>query len=294
VAGSQTTGGSGDEQGTLISFPRSKWVPDDGIEPLNTGNGDELAGEGDSAVADGVDESVVQSSRSPAIEATDFWASGDTQEFVGVAPSPHGSPPTESAESAPEPGGRTARRARRSVPLVRRMPRTQLASSLVAVMLLAAGGAAAWQLLGGNPRGSKSPTIARTSSSTYASESSSASTDSYAVAAAHLRRPVVLPHISARQNKSARRVKPIHRAITPVRTESVSYHAPAATSTASNVTTSSAPLTYEAPPQAGLASPPQSSSATTASASRGSGSGSTGQPAQPGPNGALTCVSNCG
>jgi hypothetical protein len=33
-----------------------------------------------------------QRSSWPAIEASDFWASRDTQEFVGVAPVAHGSP----------------------------------------------------------------------------------------------------------------------------------------------------------------------------------------------------------
>jgi hypothetical protein len=169
VAGSQSTGGSGDEQGTLISFPRSKWVPDDGIEPLNPGNDHEPAGEDDPVAADGVDESAAQGARSPAIEATDFWASGDTQEFVGVAPSPRGSPPPASAESAVEPGVRTARRPRRSVPMERLAPRAQYVVSLVAVILLAASGTAVWRLLTSHRSASKSPAMARSSSLTYAS-----------------------------------------------------------------------------------------------------------------------------
>jgi hypothetical protein len=290
VARSQSTDGSGDEQGTLISFPRSKWVPDDGIQPLDTGNGHKATRDGDPPVGDDIDESVVQSSRSPAIEATDFWASGDTQEFVGVAPSPPAAPPAAIAESAPDRGGRTAQRRRGSVAMGRLVPRAQHAASLAAIILLAAGGTAVWQLLTGHPNASRLPTAARSSSVTYASTTG---TDSAAVLAAHLHRPLLVPHTSSHLVKeAAHRVKPAHRAFTPVHTEAVSYHAPVTTTPANNVTTSSS--TY-APPTQTASNPPQNSSAaTTASASGGSGSGSTGQPARPGPNGFLTCISNCG
>jgi hypothetical protein len=238
VAGSQSTGGSGDEQGTLISFPRSKWVPDDGIQPLNTGNGHEAAGDGDPPATDDIDESVVLGSRSPAIEATDFWASGDTQEFVGAAPSAYRSPPTDGIESEGGGGGRTTRRAWRSVSLTRLLPRAQLVASVVVVMLLAAGGAAAWQLLGGTTRASKPPATARRSSLTYTAKSSRTSTDSYAIAAAHLHRPVPISHADASTRRAAvHRVTPAHRAVAPAHTEGVSYHAPVMTTPANNVTT---------------------------------------------------------
>jgi hypothetical protein len=62
---------------------RTRWVPPDGVEPLN-GNGHTPLGRDEEpeteASADGE-----PSSRRPAIDANDFWESGDTQEFVGVA-----------------------------------------------------------------------------------------------------------------------------------------------------------------------------------------------------------------
>ncbi len=86
MAGSPHDGNSRSEQGTLIRFPRSKWVPDDGIEPLN-GDVDAQHSSESSAIPelDAVQNGADERSSWPAFEASDFWASGDTQEFVGAA-----------------------------------------------------------------------------------------------------------------------------------------------------------------------------------------------------------------
>lgn len=76
MARSPDNGSPRDEQGRLIRFPRSKWVPDDGIVPLNAdAPGNEPARVAPEAGA---------AAQAPAIDAGDFWASGETQQFVGA------------------------------------------------------------------------------------------------------------------------------------------------------------------------------------------------------------------
>jgi hypothetical protein len=94
LGGSAHNGGPRDQQGEVIRFPRSKWVPEDGIEPLNGDAEDQHSPEGGAvAELDPGQSGADQRSSWPAIEASDFWASGDAQEFVGVAPMARASTP---------------------------------------------------------------------------------------------------------------------------------------------------------------------------------------------------------
>src|SRR5205085_9638675 len=79
-------------------FPRSSWVPDDGIQPLNGGpsSGNDSPGESDRG-----NDGAEHPAGSPAIEAGDFWASGETQEFVGVVSA--GSPALDAQGSESRP-----------------------------------------------------------------------------------------------------------------------------------------------------------------------------------------------
>lgn len=75
MAGSSDNVGLRDEHGKLIDFPRSSWVSADGVEPLGPGP----MKSGESATATGEDpERELE-----AFEPDDFWASGQTQQFVG-------------------------------------------------------------------------------------------------------------------------------------------------------------------------------------------------------------------
>ena len=97
MAGSAHSGGPRDEQGKLIRFPRGgSWIPADGIEPLT----------GDPATSPSTNSATATHDSSPAdgsaFEADDFWGSGDTQQFVGVASSRSGSAPNDiAAKSVP-------------------------------------------------------------------------------------------------------------------------------------------------------------------------------------------------
>ncbi len=74
------------EQGKLIRLP-SRWVPPDGVQPLN-GPGEEER------------EPSSGERGLPVFEAGDFWESGDTQQFVGVATGPPGPPPATASDDA--------------------------------------------------------------------------------------------------------------------------------------------------------------------------------------------------
>lgn len=97
MAGSAHSGGPRDEQGKLIRFPHGgSWIPADGIEPLT----------GDPSTSLRTDSATATHDSSPddgsAFEADDFWGSGDTQQFVGVASSRSGSAPNDmAADSVP-------------------------------------------------------------------------------------------------------------------------------------------------------------------------------------------------
>lgn len=67
--------------------------------------------------------------RTATIEAGDFWASGGTQEFVGVASAAHGSAPP---------------RVQRSADLRQRLVRPQFLVAVAAAVLVAGAGVAAW------------------------------------------------------------------------------------------------------------------------------------------------------
>jgi hypothetical protein len=72
VAGSESSEDFQNERAKLIQFPRSPWVPPDGIEPLNGAD----AGAGTAMLEPEPDEQSVAA----------FWSGGDTQEFVGLDP----------------------------------------------------------------------------------------------------------------------------------------------------------------------------------------------------------------
>lgn len=275
MGGSEHNGGTRDERGTLIPFPRSGWIPADGIEPLNTENPprSSTSEAGSGAYQDGAD----QRAGSATIEADDFWASGDTQEFVGVASAADGSP-------APRVSGASG---------VRRWPaRPQALVGLAAAVLMAVAGVAAWQV-SSSPGGLAKRSVGlatsarhRRPSDTYAAASNKTTTTLRQAEVAQLHRSIAPSHPKARANKTARhRAKAVHRNTTAPEVVPVSYEqSTPANSPASTSSGSSSPAT--GPPQ-------HSASATTASTSGGAGSSSS-SPPQPGPNGALTCISNCG
>jgi hypothetical protein len=96
------------------------------------------------------------------------------------------------------------------------------------------------------------------------------------------------PRQQARRRVVARR----HHVVTKAPTELVSYqHSPASSSGSTSAAESSS---YQAPPPPVRTSSQQSTPATTPSASSASESSSASQPTQPGPNGVLICISNCG
>lgn len=262
MEGSEKSGGTRDERGTLIRFPRSDWIPADGIEPFSQAD-DGSAGEGGSP-------------SSPTIEADDFWASGDTQEFVGVA----------SAPGAPAPP-----RAPPSRQLRKRLPGSQFLAAVAATMLIAVAGVAVWQV-------SSSPVrVAKTSAgssaarhgrrpATYASASGRGKAGSRPSGVTRQHRAVPLEHPKVQAKTATRhRAQRAHHNGNAGQAVPVSYEQAAPANSSASQSTGSSPPTY---------TPPQHSvSATTASTSGGSGSSST-SPPQPGPNGALTCISNCG
>ena len=228
------------------------------------------------AHGDGADRGA----RTATIEAGDFWASGDTQEFVGVAPAAAG----ESARS----------RAARLTGVRQRVARAQVLVAVVAAMLIVVAAVTAWRASSAPVRvaktsiGSSAQRHHGHSAGTYASASSRPETGSYAAELGRLHRPVLPTRPKARANKATRpRTKPVHRATTAPQVVQVSYEQ-AAPATSSASTSSGSSSASSNPPQHSMA-------ATTASASGGVGSSSSpSPPPQPGPSGALTCISNCG
>jgi hypothetical protein len=179
VAGSADNDGARDGHGKVIHFPRSNWVPDDGVEPL-TGEPAEPIEPAKSTTA-----TLEPPSRDrEAFEPDDFWDSGDTQQFVGTGGSPKAStsaqidePPVAVRSTAgdgavptvSESGSATRRRAIRIRALLARRPpslslparKFGLAFALVAVL---GAGAIAEILTAGGP--SKPAFHAATASST--------------------------------------------------------------------------------------------------------------------------------
>ena len=76
-----------DKSGQIIRFP-TRWVPLDGIQPLDEG----LLGP-DRSTGVATCEPDAADDRAPVSEAGDFWAGGDMQEFVATS----GGPSTESS-----------------------------------------------------------------------------------------------------------------------------------------------------------------------------------------------------
>ena len=274
MGGSEHNGGTRDERGTLIPFPRSGWIPADGIEPFNTGD---LQPGSTSEAGSGAQAGAEQTGGSATIEADDFWASGDTQEFVGVASPADGSGP------APVAGASGVRH---------RSARPQALVGSAAAVLIAVAGVAAWQVsssAGGSPKRSANfaASARHSPSGTYAATTRRTRPGLHATEARQLHRSTLSSHPKARVNETARhRAKAVHRDAATPQIVPVSYERSATANSPANTSSGSSAV---------ASSPPQTpGSATTASASGGSVSGSTAAPAQPGPNGALTCVSNCG
>jgi hypothetical protein len=145
LEGSEDSGGTRDERGTLIHFPRSGWIPADGIQPLN----------GSPRTVDppdAQDEASERPERRAAFEAGDFWDSGETQEFVGVASAAGDSTQAEPQASA---AGRT----QTSGELRQQLLRTPLIGAAVAVTVMAGGGVAAWRLISARPDRFKSSAV---------------------------------------------------------------------------------------------------------------------------------------
>ena len=275
MGGSGNSGSSDDERGTLIRFPRPEWIPADGIQPLNTHDREEnSAGE----PANGEHgEGAERGAGTATIEADDFWASGDTQEFVGVV--------AAADRSAPPPVSRASGVRRWSA-------RPQALVGLAAAVLIAIAGVAAWQLsssTGGSAKRSDSFAASarhRRPSATYAAASNRTTRGLHTSEVPQLHRSTSPSHPRARVNRPPRhRAKTVHRGTTAPQIVPVSYEqaSPATSSANTSGGSSSVPT---GPPQ-------HSTSATTASTSGGAGSTSS-SPPQPGPNGALTCISNCG
>jgi hypothetical protein len=81
--------GPGDEQRKVIRFPRSAWMAEDGVEPLTGGH--TRPADSTTAGAKGSSEEL------DAFEPDDFWASGETQQFVRATGS--GEPVTDRDKS---------------------------------------------------------------------------------------------------------------------------------------------------------------------------------------------------
>ena len=107
MAGSGDNAGPRDEQGQLIHFPRSSWVPEDGVEPL--GAAPAPPGDATTATLEAPGREV------EAFEADDFWDSGDTQQFVG---SGRAAPPVPPDECTLEPEAADARISSRRLALL--------------------------------------------------------------------------------------------------------------------------------------------------------------------------------
>jgi hypothetical protein len=269
LEGSEDSGSSRDERGTLIRFPGSGWIPADGIQPLN----------GSTRTVDRPDaeEAPDRPERRAAFEAGDFWDSGHTQEFVGATSTAHAEAPG---------AGR-----RRSPDFRERILRPRFVSGAIAATALALACAEALGLVTTSSPIRKSSAVSHRLVSTggrsddYASTASSASFEARVVASLHLH------HSASAAHQARRATRVTHRGVARARSSAtrvvpVTYQqAPPVNNTGP---TSGEPTSYQ-PPSPASSSAPQTS-ATTAIASGGSGSG----PARPSPTGALTCISNCG
>lgn len=277
--------GSRDEQGKLIRFPRSRWIPDDGIEPLD-GSSQAMQTLEPSA-AEPEDGSVEGASRRdwPAFEAGDFWDSGDTQEFVGA---------TSAAQ--PPPAGRVAR-PWRPADLRAHVLRPRFVGAAVAATALAVACVEAVGLVTARSPIRKSPAVSHRLASTggrsdeYASTPSSASFEARVIASLHLR------HSVSAAPQARRATRATHRGLGRARPGSSATRVVPVTYQQAPPVNSTGPISGEAgsyqPSSSGSNSAPQTS-ATTANASGGSGSGAGSGPARPSPTGVLTCISNCG
>jgi hypothetical protein len=277
LEGSEDSGSTRDERGTLIRFPGSGWIPADGIQPLNGST--QTVEPPDAEEASGTPE------RRAAFEAGDFWDSGETQEFVGAASTAH-------AAAA------NADRRRRRCGFGERILRPRFVGGALAATILALACVGAVGLVTASNPIRKPEAVSHRLASTvgrsneYRSTRSSASFEARAAASLDLRHAASAahhaPHVRVRIHRSATRAHPI---ISPTRTVAVSYQQAPPVNNAG--TTSGEPASSYQPPSSASSSPPPTT-ATSASASGVSGSGSGSGPARPSPTGVLTCISNCG
>ena len=164
MAGSGDNAGPRDEQGKLIHFPRSSWVPEDGVEPLGTTP--PASGDATTATLEAPGRDV------EAFEPDDFWDSGDTQQFVGAGGSttPIGTPVSSDAAEpagAGEPALATSSYAGGTTALGWRALRVPLPTTWVGAVLAAAALAAIGALIV-SLTGGTSHTLARQSHATVA------------------------------------------------------------------------------------------------------------------------------
>jgi hypothetical protein len=165
LAGSDDNAGPRDEHGKLIKFPRSAWVSEDGVEPLTA----RTAEESTTATVERADGEL------EAFEPDDFWASGETQQFVGAPSSSRAvaSPGMDGAkgnEDGPaislpkEPRPRSGHRWRQlSLPLP-----TKLVAAAIVLCALAGSGIASVFLTAGRSEHSPSASIGRNHAATDA------------------------------------------------------------------------------------------------------------------------------
>jgi hypothetical protein len=145
-----------DESGQIIRFP-TRWVPLDGIQPLDEG----LLGP-DRSTGVAICEPDPADDRPPESEAGDFWDGGDTQEFVAAA----GGPSAEFSVSRQEVAS-VAARGRGRGPEVRRRVRaghrrTALISAAALALVTVVVGALAFEdhgLAGRHPLASSSAAL---------------------------------------------------------------------------------------------------------------------------------------
>jgi hypothetical protein len=274
LPGSGTSRGQGEEQGKLIRFPRSSWVPEDGIEPLNgDGLGEHSAGYDAPVEIDGPNVAE-HGSTWPGIEAGDFWASGDTQEFVGVA-----SAAGDSTQGEPQVSPAT--RTRTNGELCQQLLRTPLVGAAVAVTVMAGGGVAAWRLISAHPDRFKSSAVSLRADHT-ASSTHRVTTDSAA---------------STNQQRSNTRGKqrhtrpPTHGKSRANRRAPSSSHAPKEVSYQSSRPTYPQPTQSSSQTAAYTGSPSTRSAVTSASAASAGGATQSSQPTF-GANGALGPMSS--
>ncbi len=263
MAGSADNAGPRDEQGKLIRFPRSSWVPKDGVEPL-TGESGETA------------ESTTATVEAPrqeleAFEADDFWASGDTQQFVGTggsSPSTGAPVSGDAAEpaGASEPALAAAASAGGTAALEWRSLRVPMPTSWIAAVLVAAALAATGVVVVSLTSGT-SPNVARHSHATVA----------------HVVKPAK-PWV-ARSAKPRRARRHVIRPRPPKPASSArsgTSVAASGQSVSSQASSTPAPPSYQAPPAASAASDSGSSSGGGSASSSSSGSAGPTSPLGPG------------